>query len=683
MNQSKQTNRLINEKSPYLLQHATNPIDWYAWSEEAFDRAMKEDKPIFLSIGYSTCHWCHVMARESFQDDEVASLLNEHFIAIKVDREERPDVDTIYMDVCQAMNEHAGWPLTIIMTPDKIPFFASTYIPRNGNHHRHGLIELLTIVETKWQVKRSDLLYTANKIQEYYQYKEDQPTSMPLDETILDYAYKQLTKQYDNVNGGFGDAPKFPMPHYYFFLIRYHIMRKNDHALKMVTTSLTTMAKGGIYDQIGFGFSRYSVDKEWLVPHFEKMLIDNAWLTHLYIEAYLHTYDDFYAKIAKEILSFVEDSLRLPHGGFATAIDADSNGIEGDYYLWSWKELKATLTSDELNTIKSYYNLSEFGQFDDKNILNLLHFTTNESIIETPFIQSIKSKLFKARQKRTHPHIDDKVLTGYNAKMIHSFTRAYLAFDNELYLEIAEQAMNFILTHLISADGRLLARYRDKEAKYHAYSEDYAHLITALLDLFLATNNLHYLDKTLFYTKQMIDLFYDAKTFGFYQTAHDAEKLLFRNKEIYDGATPSTNAIMALNFIRLAEITDETAYEDLAIKQFEAFGQSIQKTPTATMYFLTAYLMYRVPKRKIVLITEEINDDVKELQHIVRNRCIPCTEMITLLKEDILEHDLFSYYIEDEPIALYICENYMCLDPIYEIDQMKEALDKLILLTLN
>lgn len=681
MKHNKEANKLINEKSPYLLQHAYNPVDWYPWCEEAFKKAQEEDKPIFLSIGYSTCHWCHVMERESFEDSEIGDLLNEHFISIKVDREERPDIDSVYMEVAHALHGSGGWPLTIIMTPDQLPFFAGTYIPKEGNEQFKGLIELLTIIETKWKVNKQEIIYQGQKVKDYFNVYRTQKSTSNINDEILEKTYLKLEDSFDAINGGFGKAPKFPTPHTLMFLLRYSMMKSDSRALEMFNKTLYGMYKGGMYDHLGFGFSRYSTDQRWLVPHFEKMLYDNALLAIVYIEGYLHTKDPLYRKVAEEILEFVEEDMMDPNGGFYTAIDADSEGIEGKFYVWTPNQIDQVLLSDESEFIKSYYQITEEGNFEDHHILNLLHMDdTNLFLSETEEVKNIKHKLFTVREERVKPHLDDKILTSLNGMMIVAFALAYKSFGDDKYRKIAEKSMNFILNELVNEEERLLSRYRDGEAKYHAYLEDYAYLEWALIELFLVTGNHIYLDRVMAFNQQMKELFYDGENGGFYQTAHDHESLLFRNKETYDGATPSANSIIAMNLIRLAEIVDAPSLEKLARQQFKTFADEINQSPTAFTYMVTAYMMHKVPKRKIVLVTDEITDDIKQLQRIVHEKCVPCTSMITLLRDEINESEYFSYYLEDlNPKALHICENYACNDPIYDIEEMREELNNLII----
>ncbi|MEN3037834.1 MAG: thioredoxin domain-containing protein, partial [Candidatus Kryptonium sp.] len=510
----KKYNRLINEKSPYLLQHAENPVDWYPWCDEAFEKAKVEDKPIFLSIGYSTCHWCHVMEKESFEDEEVAKILNENFVSIKVDREERPDIDSVYMSVCQAMTGHGGWPLTIIMTPDKKPFFAGTYIPKHSRFGRIGLIDLLQRVSHLWKENKEKLLSLADEITtDLKQAFSQSIVNDTIDESVLSLAYDQLKSQFDPEYGGFGKAPKFPIPHNLMFLLRYWRKTGNPKALEMVEQTLNSMYLGGIYDHIGFGFHRYSTDRYWLLPHFEKMLYDQALLLIAYLETYQATQNQKYARICNEISSYVLRNLTNPNGGFFSAEDADSEGEEGKFYLWEFNELKEILNQEEFNFVVGKFNIQIDGNYYDevrksktgKNIFYLTEHLSNENITKW---ETIRQKLFKYREQRIHPLKDDKILTDWNGLMICAFARAYSVLRNENYLNIAKNSADFILKNLLK-DGKLLHRFRDGEAKINAYLDDYAFLIWGLIELYEASFETKYLRNAIVLTEKMIQLFWD------------------------------------------------------------------------------------------------------------------------------------------------------------------------------
>ncbi|HSD64270.1 MAG TPA: thioredoxin domain-containing protein, partial [Ignavibacteriaceae bacterium] len=564
----KKTNHLITEKSPYLLQHAYNPVDWYPWSEEAFEKAKHEDKPVFLSIGYSTCHWCHVMEKESFEDQEIAGLMNEAFVSIKVDREERPDIDGIYMSVCQMLTGSGGWPMTIIMTPDKKPFFAGTYFPKESRFRRPGMKELIQQLQDIWRKRREEVYQSASEIVEALS-KGDEGRESGIDKDIFQKAYNEFEDRFDNKYGGFGSSPKFPSPHNFYFLLRFYIRENNVNALNMVEKTLHNMRLGGIYDHIGFGFHRYSTDREWLVPHFEKMLYDQALIAEAYIELFQITKNEIYRRTAEEILRYVQRDMTSPEGGFYSAEDADSEGVEGKFYLWTKEEIRNLLNEDS-ELISEIYNLKDSGNIPGENSgNNILHLT--RSFEEVAQERNVSSKdlvgkmsnarkiLFAQREKRTHPFKDNKILTDWNGLMISTFAKASQVFNVEEYGEIAIKAADFIVNNLIDKEGRLLHRYKDGEAGIISNIDDYAFFIRGLIDLYESTFNNYWLDKAIELNKDMIEYFCDEQKGGFFFTPYYGEKLIVRQKEIYDGAVPSGNSIAILNLLKLGRITGDTS----------------------------------------------------------------------------------------------------------------------------
>ena len=573
------TNRLIREKSPYLLQHAYNPVDWYTWGDEAFEKARKEDKPIFLSIGYSTCHWCHVMEHESFEDTEVARLMNEAFVSIKVDREERPDLDHVYMTVCQMMTGAGGWPLNVILTPDRKPFFAGTYFPKESRFGRLGMMDLAPRIEELWRTQREQVLQSASKIMlALRQVPDSSPGQVP-GKDVLDSAYQQLAERFDPVQGGFSQAPKFPTPHNMLFLLRYWKRTGETRALEMVEKTLQAMRLGGIYDHVGFGFHRYSTDAEWLVPHFEKMLYDQAMLAMAYTEAYQATGKSEYAKTAQEIFAYVLRDMTAPNGGFYSAEDADSEGVEGKFYVWNLEDIDRVLESGEADLVKRVFNAKLSGNFEEEATgrltgSNILHQKSSLSEVASELklsreeleerLQEARKKLFAAREKRIHPHKDDKILTDWNGLMIAALSKGAQAFDQPKYADAARKAADFIFKTMRDPSGRLLHRFRDGEAALHAHVDDYSFLIWGLLELYEASFDVHYLQSALTLNDDFMAHFWDAGGGGLYFTADDAEELLLRKKEIYDGATPSGNSVAALNLLRLARITANADLEQRA-----------------------------------------------------------------------------------------------------------------------
>jgi uncharacterized protein len=582
----KQANRLINEKSPYLLQHAHNPVDWYPWGEEAFSAARNGNKPIFLSIGYSTCHWCHVMEKESFEDPEVADMMNETFINIKVDREERPDVDSIYMNVCQLLTGSGGWPLTVVLTPERKPFFAGTYFPKETRFGRIGMMGLIPQLKAAWENQLDEIKKATDEILNVLR-QNISTVAEEIDGAVLDAAYDDFLKKYDRSYGGFGNAPKFPSPHNLLFLLRY-FKRKNDtFALEMVENTLLNMRKGGIYDQVGFGFHRYATDRKWIIPHFEKMLYDQALLASAYIETYQATGKEIYKTTAEEIFEYLLRDMTSPEGVFFSAEDADSEGEEGKFYLWTDQELAEALDKNEYDMITSFFKIEDDGNWVDpvhgsKNGTNILYvplhseadITTHKS--DSNFLnndlEKIREKLFFIREQRIHPFKDDKVLTDWNGLMISALAKGGAAFNNDSLLQTAVKAMEFIFTKMRKDDGTLFHRYREGEASINATLDDYAFIIQALLDLYEGVFDPAYLVRAIELMEIQIRLFWDINGGGFFLASIDGEDLIIRQKEIYDGAIPSGNSVSILNLLRLGRLTGNSIYDEKAHSTISAFA---------------------------------------------------------------------------------------------------------------
>jgi hypothetical protein len=577
-------NRLINEKSPYLLQHANNPVDWYPWGDEAFERALKEDKPVFLSIGYATCHWCHVMAHESFEDAGVAALLNKDFICIKVDREERPDLDSVYMSVCQMMTGQGGWPLTIILTPEKKPFFAGTYMPKEARLGMNGLLDLLPRITKLWQEKRSDLAASADEISAALQKIPESPGTITPDTSLLQEGYEELAARFDEVYGGFGSAPKFPTPYTLLFLLRFWKRTGTKRARSMVEKTLGEMRTGGICDQIGGGFHRYSTDSRWRVPHFEKMLYDQALLVMAYTEAYQATHNPRFRKTADEIITYVIRDLGSPDGAFFSAEDADSDGTEGAFYLWTMHEVEQVLGKDDAVFAARFFNITRAGNYPGsggkpgQNILYQAppsaHPESSPGFSDTPAesrLESIKNRLFTARAARSHPSREDKILADWNGLFIAALAQAARTFRNETYLAAARRAMQFVLCRMHDEKGDLLHRYRDGEAAIPAFGDDYAFIIKALIELYESTFEPSYLSSALDHTARFYSHFWDVRNGGFFTIPDTGEIVLVRKKEIYDGATPSCNSIAFENFVRLAHLTRRHSIRGTGIRTFPLF----------------------------------------------------------------------------------------------------------------
>ena len=593
-NKNRQANHLIKEKSPYLLQHAYNPVDWHPWGDAAFDKARADDKPIFLSIGYSTCHWCHVMEKESFENTDVAKLMNETFVCIKVDREERPDIDSAYMAVCQMMTGSGGWPLTIIMMPDKRPFFAGTYIPKESRSSRIGMFDLIGKVKELWQLRRKDVMDSAEKITHALSSASEIQGEEELGETIIKETFERLSQIFDAGHGGFGYAPKFPTPHHLTFLLRYWKRTGDAQALLMVEKTLSAIRLGGIYDHIGFGFHRYSTDSEWFLPHFEKMLYDQALIAMAYIEAYQATGKEEYKKTAQGIFTYVLRDMTDKDGGFYSAEDADSEGEEGRFYQWTTEEIHKTLSKEDAKFIIKVFNLEEEGNFTDeatgirngRNILYLKRplaemaadFNATEAELKNR-IEAARHRLFISRGQRIRPQMDDKILTDWNGLMIAALAKGGRAFNEPEYIEAAKRAAGFILKKMRDANGRLYHRYRDGEVALSGFLDDYAFFIWGLIELYEATFDVSYLKSALEFNNILLNHFWDKNNGGFYLTSDAAEVVLIRKKEIYDGAAPSGNSAAMLNLLRLGRMTGNQELEQKASQISRYFSKTISQAP--------------------------------------------------------------------------------------------------------
>ncbi|NLI13239.1 MAG: thioredoxin domain-containing protein [Peptococcaceae bacterium] len=688
MTTSKTPNRLGGEKSPYLLQHANNPVHWFPWGDEAFEKAKKENKPIFLSIGYSTCHWCHVMERESFEDDEVAAILNNNFVSIKVDREERPDIDHIYMLVCQNMTGQGGWPLTILMTPAKKPFYAGTYFPKHEKWGRAGLVDILIQVSEKWRQDPDLLVKIGEQVTQSLQSGDK---DLPVDKItgkILQNAFTQARSLFDSKYGGFGTAPKFPTPHNLSFLLRYWKRNNEPEALAMVEKTLESMYRGGIYDHIGYGFARYSTDGKWLVPHFEKMLYDNALLALAYTECFQATGRSLYAKVAKEIFTYVLRDMTSPEGGFYSAEDADSEGEEGKFYVWSPAEVKNILGEKEGEIYCRLFDITAKGNFEGRSIPNLISAPPFNAAGEinsktdemTVSIGLQRQKLFDARAKRVHPYKDDKILTSWNGLMIAALARGAAVFSEPVYKEAAVRAVDFILQKLRREDGRLLARYRDGESDYQAYLDDYAFLTWGLLELYGATFEVTYLVSALKLAGQMIDLFWDKENGGFFFYGEDAERLIARPKEIYDGALPSGNSAALHNLLRLARLTGNTELLEMADKQIAAFAGEISKHPWGYTHFLSGIDLMLGPAREIVIAGKSGEADTEAMLSAVRRAFIPETAAVFHpAGESGKGIEKAAPFVKEQlPVngkaTAYICQNYACREPVTDPEELARLL---------
>ncbi|KEO81846.1 thioredoxin domain-containing protein [Tumebacillus flagellatus] len=673
----KHPNALIHEKSPYLQQHAYNPVHWMPWSEVAFSKAQSEQKPIFLSIGYSTCHWCHVMERESFEDPEVAELLNDHFISIKVDREERPDIDHIYMAVCQELTGQGGWPLTILMTPDKKPFYAGTYFPKRAKWGRTGLLEVLSQIRDMWANDRQRILTSSDQITEAMQPHFQSHSKGELTEATLQQALDEFTNNYDEHHGGFGDAPKFPTPHNLVFLLRESKRTGNPDAKRMVEHTLQAMHAGGLYDHIGYGFARYSTDESWLVPHFEKMLYDNALLAFAYLEAFQETRNPLYARVAEEVFHYVERVMTSPEGGFYSAVDADSEGVEGKFYVWTLDELHSVLDPDDADLFAEVYDVTVNGNFEGASILNLTHKDLSEIAVDhglTPEqlgekLATLREKLFAVREQRVPPHKDDKILTSWNGLMIAALAKGAAVLQDPYYLHLAQRALDMIETRLVDEQGRLLARYRDGEANFLGYLDDYAFLAWGLHELYHASGDLQYLHRAGELIDEALALFWDDDNGGFYFYGSDAETLIARPKEIYDGAIPSGNSVMAYNLIRHLRLTGRENLEPFVERQLQAFSGQVNHYPAGFSFLLLALQLALGASQKLLLAEGDDVDAYAEMVAHVQQAYLPFSVTIYKGREQH-EHlvTLAPAHADKSPVdgksALYICQNFACQAPL-------------------
>ncbi|GAB5490416.1 MAG: thioredoxin domain-containing protein [Phototrophicaceae bacterium] len=687
-------NRLQHETSPYLLQHADNPVDWFPWGEEAFEKAKAEDKPILLSVGYSACHWCHVMAHESFEHDPTANIMNEWFINVKVDREERPDVDDIYMQAVQAMNNgQGGWPMTVFMMPDGRPFFGGTYFPREPRHGMPPFRQVMQAVYDAYNNRREELEEQASNLSDAL---DRTALKLPDDDSgfkisLLNEATKKLKQTFDAQNGGFGSAPKFPNPMNLEYLLRDYERTGDKNTLHTVTFSLKKMAYGGIYDQIGGGFHRYSVDKIWLVPHFEKMLYDNAQLSRLYLHAYQVTGDEFFRVIAEDIYDYVLREMTSPEGGFYSATDADSEGEEGKFFVWSLDELKTALAHiaddvpDAFEVAKAYFDVSADGNFEGTNILNVpidpeivaenLELTMDD--LQEKLV-AIKDRLYAVRTSRVYPSLDDKILTAWNGMMLASLAEASRVLGRDNYLASAERAGDFLLENLQTDEGRLYRTYNRQTAKLNAYLEDYANMIDALLELYQST----FVEKWFVTARKLADTVlehFTAEDGGFFDTSDDHEKLIVRPRQLQDNATPSGNTMMAKQLIRLSAYTGDARYDEAGRDVLKPLLPAMQTYPQAFGEALNTSDMLIRGLSEVAIVGNPVKAETKALLAQVREVYRP--NVITALARDNVDGEttipLLNYRSMrgDAPTA-YVCQNFACKMPVTTAEEMADLLSE-------
>ena len=685
--ESKTPNNLIHEKSPYLLQHAYNPVDWYPWGEEAFEKAHKEDKPIFLSIGYSTCHWCHVMEKESFEDSEVAALLNDAFVCIKVDREERPDIDNVYMTICQMMTGRGGWPLTVVMTPEKKPFFAATYIPKESRFGMTGLVDLLPRIQEAWVHQKGKILDSAEGI--FTTLKNPMILEGEhLDASVLKSAYKTLLRAADEEYGGVGTAPKFPMPHHILFLLRYWKRFHEEKALDMAEKQLEAMRLGGMWDHLGFGFHRYSTDQYWLVPHFEKMLYDQALITLAYTEAYQVTHNPLYRKTAEQVLEYIVRDMTSPEGGFYSAEDADSEGEEGKFYIWAEQQVVHAVgveIAEIFNMTKEGNFLEPDGTLPGKNVLYLKKSSFELAEERGIPLEELEQKMEKARQilfeireKRVRPGKDDKILVDWNGLMIAALSKAAQVFGSNAYRTAAQKAADFVIEKL--SPSFMYHRYREGEAAIPGFLDDYAFFVWGLLELYEATSDVSYLRYAVALTDYLIDHFWDNNLGGFYTTSDESEHILVRQKQSYDGALPSGTSVALLNMLRLARITGDTTFEEKAAQIMQIYAHDVKQLPASHTFFLIGVDFAVGPSFEVVVVGSLESEDTQKMLHVLRRTFIP-NKVIIHRPDEVSPEVVTLCPFTKELTALdgkataYVCHNYMCNIPTTDVDRMLEHFD--------
>ena len=684
---SKHQNRLANSQSPYLLQHASNPVDWYPWGDEAFEKAKEENKPIFLSIGYSTCHWCHVMEHESFEDSTVAAQMNKYFVSIKVDREEMPEVDHLYMSVCQAMTGRGGWPLTIVMTPDKDPFFAGTYFPKQGRGKQPGMLQLIPSLANAWSTKQGEITKTIDRLQTYLTEINTSTQGEEWDEVMIRDAFSQYASRFDPDYGGFGKAPKFPSPHNLIFLLRYSKLFGVATGKTMVEKTLHQMRLGGVFDHIGLGFHRYSTDKRWFLPHFEKMLYDQAMISMAFLETYQLTNNENYAKVAREIFTYVLRDMTDKDGGFYSAEDADSEGEEGIFYIWTQEELVKILGEDDGLKLAKTFGFIDGGNFFEEASgqttgNNIPYFQDDRETLAknldmslddfNAFIEKSRQKLFEVREKRIHPLKDDKILTDWNGLMIAALSQGGQVLGDDIYIDAAKNAVNFVLESLRDKNGKLLKRSRLGKSGLQPHLDDYSFMVFGLLNLYEATFDPSYLTSALELTEIMIADFSD-KNGGFFIGSKDAEKLMVRAKDSYDGAIPSGNSVAALNLFRLGKITGNTKWTDLGYSTLQAFTDKAKQSPTGFAHMLTAFMFDFKNPKEVVLVGDSNDPETQKIINALRKNYSPNK---VILFKDVSNPDALlqvapwtaDHVMLNESPTFYICENFACKQPTTSLD---------------
>ena len=690
------SNPLEGQKSPYLLQHAHNPVNWYPWSDQAFKKAADEGKPIFLSIGYATCHWCHVMEKESFENDEVAAILNKSFISIKVDREERPDIDNVYMSVCQALTGTGGWPLTIIMTPDKKPFFAATYIPRESRFGMTGLLEILPKLADLWKNKKDDVLSSAEKVSAALKGNSDKTFAADIGEGLCNKAADEISSEFDKKDGGFGNAPKFPSAHRLLFLIRQARVSGDKEILRQVEFTLDKMRAGGIHDQLGGGFHRYSTDAKWLLPHFEKMLYDQAMLVMAYVEAYQNSGKEEYVDTARDAIVYVMRDMTSKEGAFYSAEDADSEGEEGKFYVWKYDEVFSALEKDEALVAVRYFNVDDQGNYTDPihggSMNNILHLGNSHDKLAGEFdktvpemksmILRIRSKMLDHRSERTRPLRDTKILADWNGLMIAAIAKFAGAVNSESHLNAATRAADFILEKMrYGKGGGLYHRYIDGELAVEGQLDDYAFMIWGLLELYEAGSDEKYLSAAMELDKVLSDSFHDVAKGAYFMTSEKHENLIFRPKVNFDGALPSGNSVQMMNLLRLSALTGNPAYEEKAFKILKSVAELVNRYPGSFTNYLSA-LLYSENSTEVVVVGKKDDPEAAKFAETLRKTYQPFMTLISVpagnKKAGILKIAEFAkdYKQVDGKTTIYVCRKHKCSQPVTDIEEALKMIEK-------
>lgn len=690
MADQRKSNRLINETSPYLLQHAYNPVDWYPWGEEALNEAKAQDKPILLSIGYSACHWCHVMERESFENEEIAALMNKYFICIKVDREERPDLDQIYMNAVQMMTGSGGWPMTVFLTPNQIPFYGGTYFPPVDRYNMPGFPRVLIGVSEAYRTRRKDIESTGQEIlKELRNLNNFRTGDEELSDAVLRKAYHALAQRYDHRYGGFGRAPKFPQPMNLSFILQTYYRSRNEEALEILENTLDCMARGGIYDHLAGGFARYSTDEKWLVPHFEKMLYDNALLASVYLQAYRLTGRKQFRHICTETLYWVMREMTDPSSGcFYSTLDADSEGVEGKYYLWDKSEIESLLGADAAAFCR-YYGVTEAGNFEDRNILHIpkagdewlqqcaeFHLLTVDEFVL--LLDRSRQRLLRERSGRIRPGCDDKILTGWNALMIKTFAEASRVLEQDIFTQVAVKATNSIFEFCLQ-DGRLMHSYKNGTARFNGYLDDYAYLLDALIAVYEATFEHIWIERAIWIADRMIELFWDSQDGGFFFTSNDHEVLIARTKDYSDNALPSGNSIAVTSLLKLHIITGDKRYEQKAVDVLKLVAKAMERFPGGFGQMLCALDLYLHPPTEVALLGRYQSEDTKAMLGTVYKQFRPVVVVCASPDEDSRLNSplLAGREMIDGKATAYVCKNSVCKPPTTSVEELEKQLNSI------